>query len=124
MGNRIQDALGRACIAGSRSKKFRYKDDFLFSVSQEQSPIRDRSEFPAQTKKLEYVSPSEICAAVEHVVREGFGMPADDIPIAVCRLLGFSRVSEEMRSVVSGCRDSLVSEGRLRQHSDMLIVAT
>ncbi len=124
MGNRIQDALGRACKAGSRSKKFRYKDDFLFSVSQEQSPIRDRSEFPALTKKLEYVSPSEICAAVEHVVREGFGMPADDIPIAVCRLLGFSRVSEEMRSVVSGCCDSLVSEGRLRQHSDMLIVAT
>jgi very-short-patch-repair endonuclease len=124
MGNRIQDALGRACKAGSRSKKFRYKDEFLFSISQEQSPIRDRSEFTAQTKKLEYVSPSEICAAVEHVVREGFGMPADDIPIAVCRLLGFSRVSEEMRSVVSGCRDSMISEGRLRQHSDMLIVAT
>jgi hypothetical protein len=63
----------------------------------------------------------EICAAVEHVVMEGFGMPNDDIPVAACRLLGFARVSEEMRVAVSACRDSLVSAGRLQQRSGMLI---
>jgi very-short-patch-repair endonuclease len=121
IGNRIQEALIRACQSGSRSKKFKYKDDFLFSITQEHCPIRDRSAFPPQTKKLEYVSHMEICAAVEHVVMEGFGMPNDDIPVAVCRLLGFARVSEEMRVAVSACRDSLVSAGRLQQRSGMLI---
>jgi very-short-patch-repair endonuclease len=121
IGNRIQEALIRACQSGSRSKKFVYKDDFLFNMTQEHCPIRDRSAFPPQTKKLEYVSHLEICASVEHVVMEGFGMPHDDIPVAVCRLLGFARVSEEMRLVVSACRDSLISEGRLQQRSGMLV---
>jgi very-short-patch-repair endonuclease len=121
MGSRIQEALIRACESGARSKKFRYKDDFLVSYTQEQYPVRDRSAFSPQTKKLEYVSPAEICAAVEQVVMEGFGMPSDDIPVAVCRLLGFARVSEDMRVIVSACRDSLISAGRLQQRSGMLI---
>ena len=85
--------------------------------------MRDRSELPPQIKKLEYVSPEEICAAIEHVVLTGFGMPSDDIPVAACRLLGFARVSDEMRTVVCECRDLLIAQGRLEQRAEMLIHA-
>jgi hypothetical protein len=121
LGSRIQDALIRASRAGSRAKRFVLKGDFLFSVEVTQCLVRDRSEFPPQIKKLEYVSPEEICAAIEHVVLTGFGMSPDDIPVATCRLLGFARVSEEMRSVVSECRDSLIAQGRLEQRAEMLV---
>jgi hypothetical protein len=99
------------------------KGDFLSSTEQAQCPIRDRSEFPQQIKKLEYVSPDEVSAAIEHVVLTGFGMPSDDIPVAACRLLGFARVSDEMRTVVCECRDSLIAQGRLEQRAEMLIHA-
>lgn len=123
LGSRIQDALMRASRAGSRAKKFVLKGDFLLSIELTQCLVRDRSEFPSQIKKLEYVSPEEICAAIEHVVLNEFGMPPDDIPVAACRLLGFARVSEEMRSVVSECRDSLLAQGRLEQRAEMLVHA-
>jgi very-short-patch-repair endonuclease len=123
LGNRIQGALTGACRAGSRAKKFAVKGDFLFSAESAQCLVRDRSEFPPQIKKLEYVSSEEICAAIEHVVLTGFGMPPDDIPVAACRLLGFARVSEEMRSAVSECRDSLIAQGRLEQRAEMLVHA-
>ena len=97
------------------------KGEFLFNPEPAECPIRDRSEFPPQIKKLEYVSPEEICSAIEHVVLTGFGMSPDEIPVAACRLLGFARVSEEMRSVVSECRDSLIVEGRLEQRAEMLV---
>jgi Protein of unknown function (DUF3320) len=122
LGSRIQDALTRASRAGSRAKKFVLKGDFLFRVEPPTlSLVRDRSEFPQQTKKLEYVAPEEICAAIEHAVLTGFGMPPEDIPVAACRLLGFARVSEEMRSVVADCRDSLVAQGCLEQRAEMLV---
>jgi hypothetical protein len=83
--------------------------------------VRDRSAFPPLIKRLEYVSPEEICAAIEHVVLKGFGMSPDEIPVAACRLLGFARVIEEMRSVVSECWDSLIAQGRLEQRAEMLV---
>jgi len=72
-------------------------------------------------KKLEYVAPEEIAAAIERVVRESYGMDAEEIASATCRVLGFARVTEEMRSVVEKQRSNLISSGRLVMKGDLLI---
>lgn len=124
LGHRIQDALRLACRTGSKAKKFVYKDDFLSTAAQGHCHIRDRSGFSQQTKKLEYVSHEEICAAIEHVVLAGFGIRLDDLPVTTCRLLGFARVTEDMRSVISESCNSLISQGRLERRAELVVHST
>ena len=52
----------------------------------------------ARSKKLDYVAPAEIDEAIILVVRLGHGLPAEQVPIEACTVLGFSRVTAGMRS--------------------------
>jgi hypothetical protein len=47
------------------------------------------------------------------VVQDSYGVAPDDVAGAACRLLGFGRVSDEMRTVVEKQRDALIAAGRL-----------
>jgi very-short-patch-repair endonuclease len=122
IGARIQEAFKRACSHGVRFKKFSQRDEFLWTLNSTVPSVRDRSDFPAQFKKLELVAPEEVEAAIEQVIGESLGMSEQDVAIATCRVLGFARVSEEMRATVEDIRDKLVKESRLVQHGEMLMV--
>jgi hypothetical protein len=98
------------------------KDGFLTLPSQTVCIVRDRSDFPSNLKKLEYVAPMEISAAIERVIRVSFGMSIDEVPIAACRLLGFARVTEDMRLSVRRCIGVMIAQGRLQQSGEMLVV--
>jgi hypothetical protein len=74
--------------------------------------VRDRSDFPSQFKKIDCIAPEEIRAAIEQSVGDSFGQAAEDIAVSACRLLGFARVSEDMRMAVEKLRDDLINEGR------------
>ena len=122
VGARIQEAFKRACSHGVRFKKFTQRDEFLWKINSVDPTVRDRSEFPAQFKKLELVAPEEIEAAIEQVIEESLGMFEQDVAPATCRRLGFARVSEDMREVVEELRDALVKQSRLDQRGEMLVV--
>jgi hypothetical protein len=113
IGNRIQKAFKRACQYGSRSMRFVYRDGFIWVDENLNALVRDRSDFPPQFKKMEYVAQEEVCAAIEQSVDESFGLAADEVAVAACRLLGFARVSEDMRLIIEKQRDRLIEEGRL-----------
>lgn len=121
VGSRIQDAFRHACISGSRKKLFIQKGEFLWAADGSQPAIRDRSEFPPQWKKLEFVAPEEIHAAIEAAINESFGLREEDIATAACKLLGFARVTEEMRAQVKKQRDWLVKQGRLVKRGEVLV---
>ena len=53
------------------------------------------------------MSDEELALAIERVIREGYGMDRKDIPAAACRLLGFPRVSDEMRQRVGAVLERL-----------------
>jgi very-short-patch-repair endonuclease len=120
-GSRIQEAFQRACRYGSRSKRFVYRDGFLWADESLNLAVRDRSDFPPQLKKLEYVAPEEICAAIEQSVDESFGLATDEVAVSACRLLGFARVSEDMRVIAERQRDCLLQEGRLLLRGETVI---
>jgi hypothetical protein len=121
VGNRIQDAFWYACTWGSRKKLFILKGEFLWSADGVGPVIRDRSEFPPQWKKLEYVAPEEIHAAIESAINESFGLKDEYIATSACRLLGFARVTEEMRALVDRQRDHLTEQGRLVKRGEVLV---
>ncbi len=122
VGNRIQKAVQSACTYGHMYKKFESRKGFLWPYDPVHVQVRDRSEFPPQQKKLEYVAPEEICAAIEQAVKESYGMAAADVTVAACRLLGFARVTEDMRAAVGEQREKLVKEGRLELRGETLVL--
>ena len=123
IGNRIQDAFKRACRLGCSSGLFTMGNGFLWRDKDQQPIVRDRSDLFPSMKKIEYIAPEEIGFAIEQVIRECYGAGAEEIASSACRLLGFARVTEEMRAVVEKQRDSMLSCGRLVTKGELLVCA-
>ena len=121
VGGRIQETFKRACRSGSRTRRFESHGGFLWVNDSPEPIVRDRSEAPAQLKKIELIAPEEIQAAIEQSVGDSFGLAAEDIAVSACRLLGFARVSEDMRTAVEELRDDLISKGRLALRGETII---
>lgn len=113
LGSRIQDSFQRACQVGSRSGQFLIRDGFLWRTDAIEAMVRDRSDLPPSAKKIEHVAPEEIRVAVEHLVKESYGIAPDDVASGTCRLLGFGRATDEICSVIDRERDVLIANGRL-----------
>ena len=85
-------------------------------------PLRDRGALPLSSRKLGLVAPEEIALAVEKVVADALGIEPDAIPTSVCRLLGFPRVSDEMRERVGAIVQEMLAGERLAEQGEHLVV--
>jgi hypothetical protein len=122
-GNRIQQAFEEAVRLGVSSGLFVRREEFLWAPTMQQPLVRDRSELPATSRKLEFVAPEEIRRAVLIVVEQSFGIVPIEVPTAVCRLFGFARVTDDMIAVVEPHRDTLLREGKLALRGVNLVLA-
>jgi very-short-patch-repair endonuclease len=112
-GARIQQALDEAVRLGVARGLFVQRGEFLWSPAVQQPPVRDRSELPTASRKLEFVAPEEIRRAILMVVEESCGIVPAEVPGAVCRVLGFARVTDDMSGAVEPNRDALLRESYL-----------
>jgi hypothetical protein len=112
-GSRIREAFKEAVRMGISRKLFTRRGDFLWSLDMQQLTVRDRSVLPAASRKLELVAPEEIRRAIPSVVQESYGIVPEEVPNAVCRLLGFARVTDDMGATVEPHREALLREGYL-----------
>jgi hypothetical protein len=104
LGSRMQAALDSACRDAARRGTIRRQGDFLWSPTMQQPVVRDRSNLPAASRKLDLIAPEEVAQAVEAVVAASFGIEADALPAAVGRALGFTRVGDEFQRAGRGDR--------------------
>ena len=123
LGGRVRGRLNEAVHFAGQRGWVRLDGDFLSDPDQQEVPIRDRSDFDPNVKKLERVAPSEIDAAVERVVRHAHGATAEEIPSAVCTLLGFARVTMDMRTIVDRRVEALLASERLQLQAGHLVMA-
>jgi very-short-patch-repair endonuclease len=123
-GNRIQQAFEQAVRVGVDHKLFVKRAEFLWASTMQQSPVRNRSELPAASRKLEFVAPEEVRRAILIVVEESYGIVPTEVPSAVCRLFGFARVTDEMSAAVEPHRDALVREGYLKLQGVNLVAVS
>lgn len=114
IGTRIAAAFEAGMSAAERNGGIKKRRGFLWTSDMQVPPVRDRSDLPASSKKIELISPEEIAAAILHVVTSSFGMDLEAIPAATCRLLGFARTSDDMATVVRRLALKLVEIGRLQ----------
>lgn len=113
IGNRIESAIRSALNGAVRSKRIGQRGDFFWSIGMANAVVRDRSDLPNASRKLELVAPEELSEAVVAVVRSAFGINLTDIPQAVCRLLGFGRTSEDMAALIDSLVRKLSNAGTL-----------
>jgi very-short-patch-repair endonuclease len=121
LGSRIQAAFRDACGLAFRSGLFSVRNEFLWRIDTTAPVLRDRSDLPQSVKKIEYIAPEEICAALERVAQDSYGVAPGDIATGAGRLLGFARVTDEMRAVLETHRDFLISAGRLILKGESLV---
>jgi hypothetical protein len=89
----------------------------------EQPELRDRSNLPNSSRKLELVAPEEIALAVAQTVARSLGIDRHEVPGPVARLLGFAKVTANMRSRIDSQIGQMVEDGRLRQQGEHLVTA-
>lgn len=122
IGNRIEEAFQLSVLLAVQNGMVCARGEFLWDLAMALPPLRDRSRLPAASRKLEYVAPEEIALAVEAVVEGTYGIEDEAIAPAVGQVLGFGRVSDEMRSRIESVVRQMIMEKRLIQQGTHVVM--
>ena len=124
VGSRIRASVAAAARLAASTGSIRAQGEFLWAATMPASaaPLRDRSALPPVSRKLAFVAPEEVAAAVQAVVRDSFALPREAVPLPAARLLGFPRPSDEQRQVLLDAVDKLVASGELKEAGGVLTV--
>lgn len=119
-GRRIVEAVRDAVDLGLLHGHIVEKGEFLYSKQQQAVPIRNRSHMDSADKKFEWIAPEELEQALLDTVRLGFSMSWADATSGALNMLGFSRATARISSIIEDRIHSLVSERRLVNTDDVL----
>lgn len=113
-GHLIQEKIAAACRSAKSLGEIQIRGKFIWSTGMSVPQVRDRSSMPSTSKKIEYVSPEEVAAAVDRVVRCSYGIRRTSVPAEVARLLGFARTGDDIRASINKVVAKMVQDGLLR----------
>jgi hypothetical protein len=122
-GARIREAVMKAIRHAASQNKIVIRGEFLWSRDMQGAPLRDRSEWSPQEKKLELVAPEELHGAIEAAVSYAFSCGRGDAISGALGLLGFKRVTNAAEDEASRAVDFLISSGRLIENDSVLSVS-
>ena len=129
VARRIATAVGvsrkkvkTAARQATRSGSVQIGGEFLYWTEQRKVTVRDRSELPKASRKLELIAPEEIETAIKQVVSAAFGMGRDELTRGVCWLFGFKPASAKMRQEVDRVVERLIEEGQLIWQGNSLLI--
>lgn len=123
MGNRIRTAIDQGIRRALAGKKIKRRGDFLWSVNRDSlTAVRSHAHLPNYNRSLDRIAPEEIALAIELTVQSTFGLPRDEIPAAVCNLLGFGRTSQAMKNQVDALVTQMLANSRLSKKGEFLVV--
>ena len=117
---RVQEVLEH-CVRGGRVK---WLGDFVYVPGDGQIVPRDRSMFSATDKKIEWVAPEEIDAALQKSVQLGYSLSLDDAVSNAISLLGFGRATQKIGSAVEERLEALIQAGALERVGTVVRLAT
>ncbi|MHC5538461.1 DUF3320 domain-containing protein, partial [Singulisphaera rosea] len=123
LSQKFQTTLESACEDAAGRGLIRLQGEYCWLPEMSKPPVRDRSDLPAASRKIELIAPEEIEQAVEKVVGDSFGIESGDIPAPASRLLGFPRTSDEIRERFELAVTSMIDSGRLARRGDQLVLA-
>jgi hypothetical protein len=84
-------------------------------------PLRDRSQLPASARDVELISPEEIKLVIQKAVAESYGLTAEDVAPAAAKLMGFLRITDELREQIDLLVEELLQAGLLSRQEDHIV---
>jgi len=123
IGRLIRESLLEATRFAARSGSIRIDDNFLWWSDMNQPTPRNREGLKNTSKKLELVDLSEISAAAFVVVAGARGIRREELPAPTVRILGFAKVTENMRIRVGLAIDKMVVEKRIEEQGGLIVVS-
>ena len=97
------------------------RGEFLWCTSRRSATVRDRSALPSNIKKIEYVAPEELEAAIEMVVDQAHGIESNEAITETARLLGFKRVSSGIEEQIGKSLTVMIDNGQLTWRNGNLV---
>ncbi|WBA41269.1 DUF3320 domain-containing protein [Hymenobacter canadensis] len=120
VGARLRKVGRDAALLALNLHYLRREGDFLWAPAMQHPALRDRSQLPAISRKLLYVAPEELALALRTVVEQSFALPREAVFLPAVRLLGFARLSEEMRQQLEPVLAGLLERGELVEVNGIL----
>lgn len=118
IGSRIQEKIENSFANLSDVSR---KGDFLWSKDMVAPVLRDRSN-SAVNKKVHFIADEEIAQAILKVVKDSYGVSIDHVAAAAFQMLGFARVTDEMRERIKPIIGDLVLSGVLSDKGTVLVM--
>ncbi|MBE9583177.1 DUF3320 domain-containing protein [Mucilaginibacter sp. JRF] len=100
VGSRIKYTLTQACNFSEQNGLIKIKGEFLWHNEMEEPVVRDRSQLPASSRRLQIIAPEELHLAIKQVVSEAIAITDEAAANLVAKLFGFSRVTEDMKQLL------------------------
>ncbi|MVN91607.1 DUF3320 domain-containing protein [Mucilaginibacter aquatilis] len=100
VGSRIKYTLTQACNLSEQNGLIKMKGDFLWHYEMEEPVIRNRSQLPSSSRRLQLIAPEEINLAIKQVVCEAVAITDEATANLVAKLFGFSRLTEDMKQLL------------------------
>ena len=113
VGNRIGAAVQRGIGHARRNGTIRRSGDFVWHANTGAPVVRDRSGLEVTSRKIDRVAPEEIAVAIQTVVRASHGIDLAELTVAVSRMFGLQRTTEETAAVIRRVAMNLQREGAL-----------
>jgi len=122
VGSRIRAAIERGARLATKKDRLLKRGDFLWSPQMETAPVRDRRDMPNLSRQIDYVSPEEIAEALLLVADRSVGITPDEAVVEAPRLLGYSRVTENISGTFKHAMKELLADKRLLLQNGFLLL--
>lgn len=110
---RFRETVEKACVMAEGEGRVRRQGDFLWTPQMTTPLLRNRADLDGSSRKLSLIAPEEIALAVQRVLEDAYGMTSGELPRSVCRVLGFERVTQEMKEYLDWQVDALAAAGKV-----------
>ncbi len=121
IGPRKKAALEAAFEFGIQKNAFKRQGNFLWLSEMTQPPLRDRSQLATSARDIDLISPEEIKWIIQKVVSASYGLTTEDVAPAVAKLMGFPRITEELREQIDLLVEELLQTGLLSRQEDHIV---
>jgi very-short-patch-repair endonuclease/DNA polymerase III delta prime subunit len=111
-GSRITSSVQDAVSEGQRRQWVELRGEFLYVPGKFDFVARDRSAWPSAERKIEWVAPEEVDAALLESLRLGFSLSRQDAAGAAIEILGFGRATQRIAAAVDERLDHLIKTQR------------
>lgn len=103
-----------------RTNKIKVKEEFLWVLHMGTPPIRNRVQLPNASRKIKFIAPEEIEAALVRVVKDAIAIREEDAIGLSARLFGFNRVTEEMKEEVLVVLNEMISQNKFFRDNHLI----